>query len=531
VILSLNPDQEVAANSIEGDFVVVAGPGAGKTAVFVQRFMRMRTVYNIPSKDILNLTFTRSAATEMVERVGLDDVKQLFRTFDSYALEILQKERANLPFALCDTIIPVRGEQFQLIKDLMKLYPPITTFNSLKDKIEEWQAGDVDPDRAIEETFNSKGTEYFYAVAYKDYVIKSRQQGWLDFHGIMKETVKLLETNDEVRTRHQRKYISVDECQDTNTTQFKLLRLLYGGNIFVVGDENQLIYEWRNATSGNLSSFGQIFPGAKTLYLGQNYRSTQRLVKFFKSILPVDNGLSSHLVSMREEGVDPTFTKFGDDLEEASVVLSCITHPEHSAVIARTNRQLMTFQKMCLGRGIKSHVLGRKNVWEQNEVRELLDLTKENSHDIRPAHVVMQELMERNNLIHKYRNTGSPNEKDPVENLNDIIRMAGKRGTPKEFLDWLRKLTYGVKSDKKPTLSLTTVHQAKGREWKHVFVVGAKQGMMPHKDGELLEEHRIFFVACTRAADTLDISWHGSASQFLNQFTEEFEIYGEKESI
>src|SRR5208283_6106145 len=76
VILSLNPDQEVAANSIEGDFVVVAGPGAGKTAVFVQRFMRMRTVYNIPSKDILNLTFTRSAATEMVERVGLDDVKQ-----------------------------------------------------------------------------------------------------------------------------------------------------------------------------------------------------------------------------------------------------------------------------------------------------------------------------------------------------------------------------------------------------------------------------------------------------------------------
>jgi len=528
VILALNPDQEVAANSIQGDYVVVAGPGSGKTAVFVQRFMRMISTHGIPVKDILNLTFTNSAATEMVERVGLADMKSVFRTFHSFALEILQKERANLPFTLCDTIIPVRGEQFGLIKDLMKMYPPITTFNSLKDKIEEWQSADKDPDQAIAESYTAHGTEYFYASAYRDYEKKSREQGWLDFHGIMKETVKLLEGNEDVRSRWKRKYISVDECQDTDTTQFRLLKLLYGGNIFVVGDENQLIYEWRSAQSGNLSSFGRTFPGAKTLYLGQNYRSTQRLVQFYKEILPVDNGIASHMVSMREEGTSPTFTRFGDDIQEASIVLSCITDPAHSAVIARTNRQLMTFQKMCLGRGIKSSVLGRKNVWEQNEVRELLDLTKEHSHDTRPAHIVMQELMERNNLIHRYRHTGSADEKDPVENLNDIIRMAGKRGTPKEFLAWLRKLTWGVKSDKKPSLSLTTVHQAKGREWKHVFVVGAKQGKMPHKDGELLEEHRIFFVACSRAADTLDISWTGSASQFLNDFKERFEFYGEK---
>jgi superfamily I DNA/RNA helicase len=99
VILPLNPDQEVAANSINGNIVVVAGPGSGKTAVSIQRFMRMRATHNIPVRDILNLTFTRSAATEMVERMGMDDAKSVFRTFDSYALEILQKERANLPFA------------------------------------------------------------------------------------------------------------------------------------------------------------------------------------------------------------------------------------------------------------------------------------------------------------------------------------------------------------------------------------------------------------------------------------------------
>jgi superfamily I DNA/RNA helicase len=809
VLLNLNPDQRAAANSIEGSHVVIAGPGSGKTAMMIQRYLEMITTHRISAKDILNLTFTNSAASEMVSRVGMLDVDKVFRTFHAFALDLLQRERAHLPFQLCDTIIPVRGEKFQLLKDLMKMYPPITTFRSLSDKIEEWQSGNIDPERAMQESYNLKGTEYFYAAAYKDYEKKSREQGWLDFHGLMKEAVKLLETNDEVRIRNQRKYIAVDECQDTDVVQFRLLQLIYGGNIFVVGDENQCqppgtlvdvllspkkgrvesqveqvlieelsetndklvswdrrgkrvrlgsgrsfrravrqfdgnlleiesnrkttkvtpnhfvwvkfnrealkkkthfvylmwrrnlgfrigtsslktgsgsnqishrgyqekadkmwvleitdsgteartreeilslqyqipervyesdvlskeqtwrvfhsvserggfeilknkgllfnsplvswsrkrekhltkfhgyfktaaaniieglmdlptkqsyksaiinkirkieyhgpvyslevekdhtyiadgipvsncIYEWRSAQSGNLSSFGRVFPGARTLYLGQNYRSTRKLVEFFKKIIPVDNGLASHMVSMREEGVDPTFTKFGDDIEEASVVLKCITHPEHSAVIARTNRQLMTFQKKCMNSGIKSKVLGRKNVWEQNEVRELLDLTKEKSDDFRPAHIVMTELMERNNLINKYRNTGSPNEKNPVENLNDIIKLAGKRGTVPEFLTWLRKLTWGAKSDKKPALSLTTVHQAKGREWKHVFVIGAQQGLMPHKDGELLEEHRILFVACTRAADTLDISFVGNLSQFLNDFKEEVEIYGEQ---
>ena len=123
-------------------------------------------------------------------------------------------------------------------------------------------------------------------------------------------------------------------------------------------------------------------------------------------------------------------------------------------------------------------------------------------------------------------------ERSPIENLNDIIKMAARKPkggtspfTVPEFQDWLRKLIYGSKSDKKPQLTLSTVHQAKGREWKHVFVIGAQQGMMPHKDGELLEEHRILFVACTRAADTLDISFVGNMSQFLNDFREEVEEY------
>src|SRR5258708_38720804 len=110
----------------------------------------------------------------------------------------------------------------------------------------------------------------------------------MDFDCLMREAVKLLQNNDKIRQCNIRKYISVDECQDTDITQFRLLQLLFGGNILVVGDENQLIYEWRSAQPGNLSNFSRTFPGARTLYLGRNYRSTKQLVQFFKDIIPVD---------------------------------------------------------------------------------------------------------------------------------------------------------------------------------------------------------------------------------------------------
>lgn len=538
MLLDLNPEQRAAANCINGNFVVLAGPGVGKTAMSIQRYLEMISVHGISPKDILNLTFTNSAAAEAVARIGMFDSDKVFRTFHSYCLDLLQREREHLPFSLCDTIIPVRGEKFQLLKDLMKLYPPVTTFRSLSDRIEAWQCSNTDPEKAIEEAYHTKGTDYFYASAFRDYEKKSREQGWLDFHGLITESVRLLETNPEVRERNKKKYIGLDEAQDTDSQQFRLLQLIYDGNIFAVGDESQLIYEWRSAQSGNLSNFAKTFPGAKTLYMGANYRSTSRLVSFFKKIIPVDNGLASHMVSMREEGTDPTFTKFGDDLEEASVVLKCITDPEHSAVIARTNRQLLNFQKACMGRGIKSMILGKKDLWQQNEVRDLLDSAKEHTGDSRPAHVVLEELMTAGNLIHRYRNTGNPLEKDPVENLNNVIKMSAKRGTVKEFLDWVRKLTYGIEAaktkplaerrDKTPILRLSTVHQMKGREAKYVFVIGVNQGMLPHSDGEIMEEKRIWFVACTRAADELHVSFSGNRSEFLNDFVDQIETYEPK---
>ncbi len=531
----LNEEQEAAAEAIHGNVVTIAGPGTGKTTVLVNRYLRMISKHRIAPADILNLTFTAEAARNMVERVGLFNAKEVFRTFHSFALDLIMKERENLPFKANEFILPQHGQDFQLLKDLMKLYPAITTFRSLKDRIAMWKASNISPEQALKDTYDDvKGTSFFYASAYRDYEKKCREQGWLDFDSLMRETVKLLETNDAVRDRWKRKYICVDECQDTDVVQFRLLQLIYAGNIFVVGDENQLIYEWRSAVAGNLSNFAQHFPGASTLYLGANYRSTGAIVEFLKKILPVDNGLASHMRSMREVGEKPLFTKYDSDLDEAAGVLDVIDDLNNTVVIARTNRQLRTFQRMAAARNVRTMILGQKDLWQTNEVRHLLDLAKEHKHSPNPAHEVLTALMMNHNLNNMYRNTGGPNEKAPVENLADFIKLSAKRGTLKEFMDWFRKLTYATDAakspsyehrEKNPTLALTTVHQAKGREWKNVFVIGVNEGLLPHKDGELLEERRIWFVACSRAADSLEISYWGNRSQFLNDFQEEIESY------
>lgn len=526
-----NLEQQACIDITEGNRVVISGPGSGKTATLLEVYKKT-LMKGVHQKDILNLTFTNAAASEMVSRIGLLGAENVFRTFHSYAIDLLKRERQYVPFKLCDTVIPVYGEEYQLYKDLLKTYPAITSFRSLKEKIVEWKCSCIEPEQALKEAYH-QGSEFFYACAFKDYERLCREQGWLDFDGCIVEAVKLLETNEEVRERNKKRYLAVDEGQDCDNRQFKLLQLIYGGNVVIFGDENQCIFEFRSARPNNLTNFNQKFPNSKTLYLGQNFRSTKKIVAFLKKILPVDNGLGSHMFSNREEGEDVLFTKFDDDRQEASVILSRITDPDNTAIIARTNRQLLTFQKVCLGRQIKSKILGRKNLWEQTEVAHLLRVAKTRESDTRPAHVVLAELIQTENLMFLYRNAGSPNEKSPVENLNDMVKMSAKRGTIPEFLGWLRRLTYGSKANKRkkePVLNLMTVHASKGREFKYVYLIGVSQGLLPHKDGELLEEARILFVGASRAEDTLELSFYGPRSQFLNDFQSEIKIYGDNQN-
>jgi DNA helicase-2/ATP-dependent DNA helicase PcrA len=505
-----NQDQLACVKAIDGKFVVIAGPGSGKTATLLQRHINM-LIGGIQANDTLNVTFTHEAAQEMIRRLGFVDAASIFRTFHSYALALIRKEREFLSFNTTPDVLPFTGEDYKLLFDLTKTYRVgISNFRELRDRINEWKCEDIAPERAIDEAV---GKDRYCALAYRDYERECRAQGWLDFDSLLREAVALLERNDDVRKRWQKEYIAVDECQDTNILQFRFLQLLFKKNIFVVGDENQLIYEWRNAQAGNLSNFEQHFPGCQKLYLGRNYRSSAAIVKFLKRILPVDNGLASRMMTTNDYGIDPEITRYGDEIEEVNQTLTRITDPGRTAILARTNRQLFAYQKVLTLSGRKYRILGKKDFWQQNEVQALLRLAKEDI-SMRPAHDVLKHIIERERLLERYQFSQDLKDSSPAENLNDIVKMSAGKGTVPEFLGFLRRLTHARKGKQGEAITLSTVHQAKGHEWDYVYIVGVNQKKMPHQDGDLPEEARIFFVACSRAAKELHLSYTGQRSQF-----------------
>ena len=161
--MNFNEQQREVINAIDGVWVTVAGPGSGKTACMVERHLRM-VMGGIPTNDILNLTFTNSAATEAAKRVGLLNAEQVFRTFHSFALDLLKRERKYLPFKLTDTVIPVRGEDYQLLFDLVRQFPGIASFRTLQGRLSEWKRSNIEPEQAIRESIVK---EYYYALAYE----------------------------------------------------------------------------------------------------------------------------------------------------------------------------------------------------------------------------------------------------------------------------------------------------------------------------------------------------------------------------
>lgn len=509
----LDSDQQACVDALEGVVICVAGPGSGKTTTLVERYKNL-LAHGTPSEDILSLTFTAEAAGEMAKRAGIGNV---FRTFHSFVLEIMQKERANLPYQLKPAILPWEFEDFDLRKKLKQRYPVIRKEDDLKEYISTKKREGIPPIVALGEA--APGIDEHFARAYSDYERLSHQEGWLDFDSLMAEAVNLLETNDEVRRRYAKRYIQVDEAQDTDPIQLRLLRTLFTQNIFFVGDDNQAIYEWRGAGSNVTSDIPRLFPNAKTLFLGTNYRSTASIVEFVKQITPVDNGLASQMRTSNPQGEPITFTHYADDYQEAANVLRRVTDHPSTAIIARTNRQLFRYQQACFSANIKCKILGKKAFWEQNEVKQLLSLAKSTKFPADyTAPMILKALVIQHRLLEKYKFSGNPLESDPADNINSLYKMSAKYKTIQEFLDFIRRLTYGSKSNKTECLTLTTVHQSKGREFKHVFLVGVTEGILPHAKAQHPEEKRIFFVGASRAAERLHITCYKNPSMFLNDY-------------
>lgn len=387
---TLNSKQKEAVYHTEGPLLILAGAGSGKTRVLTHRIAYLIGEKGVNPWNILAITFTNKAAQEMRERVdkivGFGSESIWVSTFHSTCVRILRRYIDRIGYDNNFTIYDT-DDQKTLMKDICKrlnIDTKVYKERSLLAQISHAKDELVSPDE-MEMNAGGDYNQKRVAEVYREYQLSLRKNNALDFDDLLVKTVELFLHCTEVLESYQERfrYIMVDEYQDTNTAQFKLISLLAEKyqNLCVVGDDDQSIYKFRGANIGNILGFERVFPDAQVIRLEQNYRST-------KNILNAANGVISHnmerkpktLWTENEEGAQIHFRQFMNGFEEAEYVVGEISsarregryHYRDCAVLYRTNAQSRLFEEKCLLANIPYKIVGGVNFYARKEIKDLL---------------------------------------------------------------------------------------------------------------------------------------------------------------
>ena len=512
-----------------------ATAGAGKTTVLVERTEALFEKEGATVNNLLIVTFTNEAAKNLEKRLNLKPAKTErggFRTFHSFCLNLVRQEARFLSYGLSENPLPEGPALSKLLLAAMKQFGVRRQdYDAVKAFISRHKRKRIAPSETEFENHE-------YSAIYSLYEQRLRDGGMLDFDGLIVEAVNLLESNSGVRERWQFKWVMVDEFQDTDDLQVRLLQLITEkhGNIMVVGDVNQSIYEFRGACPSNSIEFQKWFPNAKTLVLPENYRSTPEIVEYSRKKAPVRNELIEKVRTANPSGIKIEFRSYPTSTHEAEAILSVANQdPGNSAILARTNNQLGIYETLALQHGIKFFLLGKSGLWNKPEITALVglagfcmgsrqpekyseQLVSPYRANIRrlPPESGLREIMRVSNLESLYSNEDySDNENFALINLRTVTGIAKKFSTLGEFLNHARKAAHASRRAKN-AVTLGTIHAAKGLEFSNVFVVGVQAGVLPHKNATNFEEEaRIFYVAMTRPKSRLRFSFTGTPSSFI----------------
>ncbi|MDO4615413.1 MAG: DNA helicase PcrA [Lachnospiraceae bacterium] len=394
ILKQLNPEQAEAVFETEGPVLILAGAGSGKTRVLVHRIAYLIDACDVLPGNILAITFTNKAASEMRERVdsiiGFGSRQIWVSTFHSLCVRIL-RENADLigftrSFSIYDT-----DDQVSLMKDILKRKnidskkvrekTVLSAISSAKDEL-------IDPEKYR----SINGGDYWSSMIadlYSAYQSRLLESNAMDFDDLIVRTIELFQKYPEVLERYQDRfmYLMVDEYQDTNTAQFKFVSMLAKKyrNLCVVGDDDQSIYKFRGANIRNILDFEKVFPDAKIVRLEQNYRSS-------KNILDAANEVISHnrarkakkLWTDRGEGEKVRYRAFGNGFEEAEYIAADILKMERSgkynwkdcAVLYRTNAQSRLLEEKMLLSNIPYKIVGGLNFYARREIKDILAYLK-----------------------------------------------------------------------------------------------------------------------------------------------------------
>lgn len=379
---TLNPQQREAATHIHGPLLILAGAGTGKTRVLTARISHMVNE-GIDPRNILAVTFTNKAASEMRERVkgmvsGGKGAKIVLGTFHAFCARLLREFASHVGYKN-NFVIYSQGEQESLIKRVLQgllvkdetCDPSAMLSRISKAKNDGSSLGD--PQKSLD------------AAVMEKYADEMRGLNVMDFDDLLVLGVRLLEDNTEVRATVQSRhhYVMVDEFQDTNSLQMRLLRALVPApyNVCVVGDDDQSIYGWRGAEITNITQFEDFFPNPHVVKLEENYRSTTPILHTANSLIKNNAGRRPKSLWSRNNGAEPVrLVATQDEKEESDMIAKEVESArfasnqpwEDFAVLFRTNDQSRVLEQAFRQRKIPYRVVGARSFFDRREVKDIL---------------------------------------------------------------------------------------------------------------------------------------------------------------
>ena len=388
ILQGLNPQQREAVETVEGPLLIVAGPGSGKTRVITHRIAYLIRECGVSPRRVAALTFTNKAAKEMRHRLtGLlgEGVRDLFAgTFHSFCARILRWDGASIGLD-SNFVIYDDGDQVDLIKQSMKemeVDPKRFGPRAIQSRISSAKSRLVTP-----KGFASKGEDYFDEIVlrvYERYDQLLAQASAVDFDDLLLKTYLLLQQSPEVTAKYRERYVHllVDEFQDTNIAQYQIAKVLSEAyrNLCVVGDPDQSIYSWRNADIRNILNFQSDYPEAKTIALGENYRSSETILGAAEGLIALNTErVQRELWTSNDRGVPIVISEGYDQREEAQLVVNEIQTLIESegyslgdiAIMYRVNAQSRALEEACLHSGMGYQVVGGQKFYQRQEVKDL----------------------------------------------------------------------------------------------------------------------------------------------------------------